>query len=126
MKILFWLTSSRGSRRFEVLNIAKRTAENKQAMDDFLLAWAKKSNCWDSCNNVISYGYEAPTKTRNFLLTSKPLGRVGSKCFESRFMSKTAGTKEMKKKTKLQQWYMDRGVVGNFLRDYSIEKVVNK
>jgi hypothetical protein len=123
MKLLFWLTSSRGSRRYEILNIAKRTASNKQAMDDFLLAWAEKSNCWTSSENCISYGYEAPTKARSFVLTSKPEGRVGKKRIESRFLSKTAGSKEVKKKTKLQEWYKDRGVTGSFFRDYSIEKV---
>lgn len=109
-KVLFYLISSRGTKRFEVLNIAKRTLKNRTAMDDFLKAWAEKSHCWDSSNNCITYGYEAPTKTRRFALSTAPRWRDDAKgSIVSRLLSKTAATKLLKKKKDLEQWFLDKG-----------------
>ncbi len=123
MKVLFYLISSRGTKRYEVLNIAQRTLNNKTAMHDFLVAWAKKSNCWDSSENHITYGYEAPTKVNRFVLAARSTWRYSAKpSLVSRLLSKTAALALKKKKVKLQEWFEKRGV-NMFLKQYELIEI---
>jgi hypothetical protein len=124
-KVLFYLVSSRGTKRYEILSIAARTLNNKTAMDDFLLAWAEKSHCWDSSENSISYGYQTPTKTKRFILTSKGVDRIDRRTkLLSRFLSRTEATKQMKSKIKLEKWFEERGI-RMFPKEYKLAEYVS-